>query len=255
MTTNTPLTVSMRGPARVLTICRPNARNAINRELAGKLRDAIVEASHDERVRAIVLTASGQDIFVAGGDLKEFQQLDFGPTGAEQIIEFGKALECIETSEVPVIAAVQGDVLGGGCELLVLCDLAIIEEHAGIEFRHARMGLTPAWGGSSRLLERVGFLRAAELLLTARRLTAAEALSFGLVNEVVAPGQALDAALKLAERIAVHARGSVAAVKRSLVAAQRAARSDAVSRERDVFRRAWGNPSHRAAMAAFLSRR
>lgn len=242
------------GTTLVLTIDRPEAKNAINRELALALRDAVLGAGSDPTLRAIVLTSQDPDVFVAGGDLKEFRTLELNEAGAQHIIDFGIELGCIEQCPLPVIAAITGQVLGGGCELLVLCDLAVMEEHTTIEFRHAKMGLTPAWGGTSRLLERVGSLHATDLLLTARPVPAKEAQTLGLVNRVVPRGEALGAALELAEGIAQSSRDAVAAIKRSLVVARQAHRADALDREREIFRHAWGGQSHRAAMKAFLQR-
>lgn len=253
--THTPvLAEQQQGTTLVLTIQRPQARNAINREVAQRLRDAVLGAADDEDVRGIVLTAQGDDVFVAGGDLKEFCTLSFDAAGAQHILDLGHEMDCIETSPLPVIAAVQGDVLGGGCELLMLCDAVIMEEHAGIEFRHVRMGLTPAWGGTSRTMERIGSLRAAELLLTGRRVEAPEALALGLVNQVVPSRTGLAEALALSQRIAQSPPESVAAIKRSITEARRAARSEALRREAEVFRTAWGSPSHRAAMRAFAAK-
>jgi enoyl-CoA hydratase/carnithine racemase len=242
----------MNDGALVLTIQRPEAKNAINRALAEQLHQSIVEAGEDERVRAVVLTAAGADVFVAGGDLKEFRELDMDVEGAQQIVDMGVAMDCIESCAVPVIAAITGDVLGGGCELLVLCDLAIMEEHAAIEFRHATMGLTPAWGGTTRLAERVGTMRAADLLLSARRVNATEALQLGLVSQVVPSGQAKTAALALTAQIARSSRGAVAAIKRSLLVSRRARRANALDQEHEIFRQAWGSASHLEAMSAFL---
>lgn len=248
------LAARRQGPALVLTIQRPQAMNAINREVAEQLRDAVLQAADDEEVQAIVLTAQGREVFVAGGDLKEFRKLSFDTAGAQHILDLGAEMSCIELSPLPCIAAVQGDVLGGGCELLVLCDAVVMEEHAGIEFRHVRMGLTPAWGGTTRLVERIGSLRATELLLTGRRVEAAEALALGLANQVVPTGMGLTEALRLSQRLAESPRAAVAAIKRSLTEARRAARAEALQREAEVFRTSWGSPSHRAAMQAFASK-
>ncbi|MBW2528163.1 MAG: enoyl-CoA hydratase/isomerase family protein [Deltaproteobacteria bacterium] len=254
MTSRSPLAVQQQGSTLVLTIARPGAKNAINRELAERLRDAVLDAADDEGIRCLVLAARGEDVFVAGGDLKEFRTLPLDGAGAQHILDLGTELSCIEDSPLPIIAAVQGDVLGGGCELLVLCDLVVMEEQAAIEFRHVRMGLTPAWGGTSRLVERVGALRATDLLLTGRRVAADEASTMGLVNQVVPRGGSLTAALDLARQIAHSERDAVAAIKRSLTTARRAARADGLTQEQKVFRSAWGSAAHRAAMAAFLSK-
>lgn len=251
MTKTPEVAACRRGRALVLTIQRPEAKNAINRQVAERIRDEVRAAEQQGDLSAIVLSACPCGVFVAGGDLKEFRKLPFDPTGAQHILDLGAELRCIEDSPLPVIAAVDGDVLGGGCELVVLCDLVVMEQPAGLEFRHVRMGLTPAWGGSSRLAERVGSVRAADLLLTGRRVEAPEALAMGLINRVVPPGRALATALELAEQIADHGTASVGAIKASLTAARRAGRADALAREQAVFRSAWGSPSHRAAMDAF----
>src|SRR4029079_6441803 len=111
-------------------------------------------------------------------------------------------LVACERCSLPVAAAVQGDVFGGGCELLLLCDFVIMEEQAELAFRHAKMGLSPAWGGMTRLVERVGPLEAARLLFSGENSTAAEALRIGLVNEVVSRGAARDRAIAKIARIA-----------------------------------------------------
>src|ERR1700751_3756561 len=122
----------------------------------------------------------------------------------------------MERAGVPGIPAVQGDAYGGGCELLLLCDLAIVESHAQLAFRHAKMGLSPAWGGLTRLVERVGPVEAARLLYTAEKIDAAEALRIGLCNEVVPRGSARARAIARVSRVAENPRGSVAALKRAL---------------------------------------
>jgi enoyl-CoA hydratase/carnithine racemase len=154
-----------------------------------------------------------------------------------------------------VIAAVQGDVYGGGCELLLLCDLVIVESHAEIAFRHAKMGLSPAWGGLTRLVERVGPIEAARLLFTAEKIDAAEARRIGMVNEVVPKGEARSRALAKVGRIADNPRATVAALKRALYEVREARRGAAVERERLAFSERWGAADHRDAMNAFLTRR
>jgi enoyl-CoA hydratase/carnithine racemase len=237
----------------VLTIQRPEARNALSRELTTELCRAVDEAGRDPELRAIVLTGSGE-IFVSGGDLKQFGRLEPDASGAAAVTAFGLELSIIERCDLPVIAAVQGQVLGGGCELLMMCDLVVMERQAAIRFLHAKMGLAPAWGGTTRLCERVGALHANELLLTAKAVTAEEAWRIGLANEVVERGESLAAARRIAARIAACPRAGVTAVKRSLVASHAARRASALAEERAVFSSVWGNEGHLAAMSAFLDR-
>jgi len=238
------------GATRLLTFDRPAARNAISRELAERLRDEIGEVDGDDEVRAVVLASACPDVFASGGDLKELRQLTMDGQGASQVMALGIELGAIETCAVLVIAAVGGAVFGGGCELLMMCDLLIMEEQASLRFVHARMGLTPAWGGTTRLIERVGSARAADILLSARTIGAAEALAMGLARQVVAEGQAVAAALALAAELGQLPRDALAAIKRSVLASKLARRAEAFEAERKVFRSAWGSPAHRAAFDA-----
>ncbi len=241
------------GSTRVVTLARAEKRNAIGSETARALALAIARARSDESLRAIVLAADGK-VFAAGGDLDELSTIVDAKDGASQVLAMGRELECIIACPLPVIAAVSGDVYGGGCELLLLCDLAVIEEHAKISFRHARMGLAPAWGGTARLLERVGPTRAAQLLFTAEAVDAVEAVRMGLVGESVPSGGARRRALAIAEEIAKAERYVIAAQKELLADVQREARRAAKTFEDSTFERLWGSPAHQVAMAGFGAR-
>jgi enoyl-CoA hydratase len=243
------------GDAVVLTIERPDRRNAIDRALARLLGEALRIAASDPSVRGIVLTGAGDQVFIAGGDLREIEQLAREGSSANEILDMLQHLAIIEQSDVPVIAAVQGDVIGGGCEILLLCDFVIMEEHATLQFRHAKMGLSPAWGGLTRLVERVGPLEATRLLITADRIDAAEALRIGLVNEVVPKGAARSRAIALVNRIADNPRTTLAALKHAILRVREARRGAGLDREREVFSERWGGPDHRNAVDEFMSRK
>lgn len=244
-----------RGATRLLTVDRPSAKNAINRALAERLVAALEDAAGDETVRSIVLASSDPSVFLSGGDIGELSRLAYDDRGAQGVIDLGVAVGAIEACPLPVVAAVEGAVFGGGCELLVMCDLVVMAEAARLRFVHARMGLVPAWGGATRLIERIGAARAADLLLTARAVEAEEAGRIGIASRVVPTGQAVEQALALAEQLATVPRTSLTAIKRSLVAAKTARRGEAFERERDVFRQAWGSDAHRAAFEAFLGKK
>jgi len=186
----------------VLTIDRPGTRNAIDAALAKRLAEAATEAAADPSARAIVLTATGAEAFVSGGDLNEIAGHVRDGGGPGPVLDMYAPLLVLEAGELPVIAAVGGDVYGGGCELILLCDMVVMENHAKLAFRHARMGLSPAWGGMTRLMERVGPQEASRLLFTAEEIEATEAQRIGLVGEVVPTGRALGRAL---ERAAIAA--------------------------------------------------
>lgn len=249
------LRVETVGNAAVLTIERPATKNALDRDLARRIGAAVVAAGADPSVRGVVLTAGGDGVFVSGGDLKEFGELVQAGSGGPEVLGMLADLAVLEDGDLPVVAAVQGDVLGGGCELLLLCDLVVAEEHATMAFRHAKMGLSPAWGGVTRLLERVGFLEASRLLFTADRIGVAEAHRMGLVSEVVGRGEARARAMALVHRIADNPRTTVAALKRALREVRQARRGSSIEREREVFAQLWGGPDHRRAMDAFGARR
>jgi enoyl-CoA hydratase len=243
------LRIEAVGDAALITIDRPNTKNALDRETARRLGEAVRAASKDPQVRGIVLTGAGDDVFVSGGDLKEFRGLAGRQDGGDAVLAMGDDLAAIEASEVPVVAAVRGQVLGGGCELVLLCDYVVAERHASFSFRHAKMGLTPAWGGLTRLVERVGPQEAARLLFTAERVSAEDALRIGLAAEVVDSGTAVARAVAQVNRIADNPRGTVAAIKRALHAVREARRGDALERERAIFSGMWGAPDHQRAMS------
>jgi enoyl-CoA hydratase/carnithine racemase len=243
-----------RGPTRILTVDRPAKKNALARQTIEELAAAIDLASLDGAVRGVVLAAAG-DVFMAGGDLEEFAKAVDDPGGADMVIAMGARLGgAIEGCEVPVVAAVSGDVFGGGCEVVLACDAVFADETAGFSFRHVVMGLAPAWGGTSRLLERVGPLEATRLLLAAPRIAAPEAAAIGLVNAAVVTGGALDAAMMFLKRIALHDRAVVAANKRALVEVRSVARAAQAAAEGAAVRALWGQPAQRAALARYSAR-
>ena len=134
--------VERRGTSMLAVIDRPRARNAISREAARALESAAHEASADESVRALIITGAGEDVFIAGGDLRDVEANAHHALGAREVLDTGSTMHALEACEVPVIAAVQGMAIGGGCELTLACDLVILEEHATMAFREAAMGLT-----------------------------------------------------------------------------------------------------------------
>jgi len=249
------LRVETVGDAAVLTIDRPSVKNAIDRKLAKQLGEAVRIASQNPAVRGVVVTSAGEDMFISGGDLKELSTFSQDAEGGREVIGMFSDLEIFETCEVPVVAAVQGNVLGGGCELLLLCDYVIAEAHVSLAFRQAKMGLSTAWGGMTRLVERVGPQEAARLLLWAEKVSAEEAQRIGLVGQVVPEGGSRAAAIARVNRIADIPRGVVASVKQTLQKVREARRSGAVEQERAAFEAMWGGTDHRRAMDAFMTRR
>jgi enoyl-CoA hydratase/carnithine racemase len=247
--------VASVGDAVIVTVDRPDTKNAIDAETARRIGDAVRMAEKDPTTRGVVLTGGGSDTFLSGGDLNELARLPSSPAGGQAVLGMFDTLSILEASDLPVVAAVQGDVYGGGCEVLLLCDLVVADEHARIAFRHAKMGLSPAWGGLTRLVERVGPLEAARLLFTAERVDAREALRVGLVNEVVPSGSAVERALARVGRIADNPRTTVAAIKRALRDVREARRGAALEVERAAFSERWGAADHQRAMQAFATKK
>ncbi|MEZ4437876.1 MAG: enoyl-CoA hydratase/isomerase family protein [Polyangiaceae bacterium] len=251
----TGLSLRQEGVARVATIDRPASKNAISRALAAALQEALGEAAEDRETRAVIVTSADPKVFLSGGDLVELTALPLDDRGAEAVLALGALADAIEGCELPVIAAVEGAVFGGGSELCMACDLLVLGDEATLCFVHGKMGLVPAWGGTTRLVERVGATRAADLLLTARRVDAELAWSLGLCARRAARGAAFETAQAVAEEIARLDRDAVTRLKRSLLAARRARRGPALAEEQTQFRQAWGSEAHRAAFAAFLRRK
>jgi enoyl-CoA hydratase/carnithine racemase len=248
--------VVLGGPtslARIVTLARSEKKNAISQEVADALADAVERASDDMTVRVIILAADG-DVFAAGGDLDEIAANVDGD-GVDQILRMGARMQEMETCPLPVLCALSGDVYGGGCELILLADFIIAEEHARISFRHARMGLAPAWGGTTRLLERASASFVSRILLTAETIDARTAEQAGLVSEVVPRGTSVERCLKVAGEIARASRASVAGIKASIAAARRPQREAAREGEAEVFRSLFGGSAHRGALDALNRRR
>ena len=187
-----------------LTINRPKVLNALNRQTMEELNDAVGAAIADESVRVAILTGAGEKAFVAGADINELAGQT--PVSGRDYGLFGQSvLSRIENAPKPFIAAVNGFALGGGCELAMACHIRIASEKAKLGQPEVKLGLIPGYGGTQRLARLVGEGRAMQLNLTGDQISAEEALRIGLVNEVVPPGDLLQEAEAIAQRIAANA--------------------------------------------------
>lgn len=216
--------VELRGHVLVVTINRPEARNAVNVDVCVGVGDAVEQAEADSQIRALVITGAGEQAFCAGADLKAIARGEpLLPPGKEH---WGFAGFVNHFTSKPTIAAVNGNALGGGTELLLACDLVVAVETANVGLPEVKRGLMAGAGGAFRIRQQLPAKLALELLLTGRPMSAPEALRWGLINRVVAPGQALDAALELANEIAANAPLSVQSSKRVAYGVGEAGRTD-----------------------------
>jgi len=240
------------GDVAVLTIDGPATRNALAATTFAALCTHLDAAALDRTVRAVVLTGAGE-AFVSGGDLRELRDLGSAEDAARLCDAGREVTSRIAALPVPVIAALAGPAIGGGAELAVACDLRVAAASARIGFKHARMGVTTAWGTLPRLCALVGAGAAARLLFTAQELPADEARALGLVDAVVPAGAALDGALEWARDVTLGSPEAVAKAKLLLRGAEEdRALADA---ERTAFLATWSAEDHAEAMRAFFARR
>ena len=225
------------GPVLVLTIDRPEARNAINREVSDGIAHALRAADADDSIRAIVLTGAGGN-FCAGADLKEVAQGNhlFAEDGPNADWGLGGSTE--RTTEKPIIAAVTGNAFGGGFEIALASDIVVADPGARFALPEVKVGLIAAAGGVIRLSRLVSEKVALDLLLTGDPIPAPAAHAYGIVSRVSAPGEALSESIALAKRISHNAPFSVIATKRlarDLVAGEERPLRDAWQRTRELF--------------------
>ena len=237
----------------ILRFNRPQARNALNWAAQEQFAAHIDQVAQRRDVRALILTGS-DDVFVAGGDLKELSRGDLAANGQRLSRLMSGALAHMARLPLPVIAAVNGHAVGGGCEILIACDLRLAVAQARLDFAQIRLGLTTGWGGAARLIQLVGRSRAAEILLRGRTLSAQEALDIGLLHAVAGEGEdVLALAVAWAADLVTLPAPALAAMKQLIGAAQNLKEQDAAQLERRLFNQLWGQPAHRRALDAFLA--
>ena len=196
--------VERDGGVATLTINRPKVLNALSTQTLDELRRAILALKYDEDVRVVIITGSGDKSFIAGADINELSQ-QTPIAGRELALRGQHVFDLIENMGKPVIAAINGYALGGGCELALACTIRIAADTAKLGQPEINLGIIPGYGGSQRLSRLVGRGRALELLLTGDQISAAEAYRLGLVNRVVTGANLIGEARKLAQALAAKA--------------------------------------------------
>jgi enoyl-CoA hydratase len=246
--------VERDGTVAVWTVNRPEVRNAVDFATLDALVAAVAEAQADANLRAVVLTAAGAT-FVSGGDLRELRKANSRDDGARIAALGRRVCDGFAALRVPVIGALPGPAIGGGAELAVACDLRVADPRAKLSFKHARMGVTTAWGTLPKLVGMVGQGQAARLLLTGHDVDAAEALRIGLVEGVSEEGDSLATAVSWAHQVAKSSPGAIAGFKQLLSEAAVGSPAQLRARELDLFVEAWAAPDHEEAVESFFEAR
>lgn len=243
--------VETRGRVGWITLNRPEALNALNTQVMHEVVVAASAFDADEGIGAIVLTGS-ERAFAAGADIKEMES----KSGVDMLMgdHFGGWAR-FAAVRTPVIAAVSGYALGGGCELAMMCDLILAADTAKFGQPEINLGVIPGMGGSQRLIRAVGYYKAADLILTGRMVDAAEAERIGLVSRVVPAAELLDEAAKVAETIAAKSLPALYAAKSTLDAALETPLAEGLRLERHVFASLFDTADQKEGMAAFREKR
>ncbi|CAN1571312.1 CaiD Enoyl-CoA hydratase/carnithine racemase [Rhabdaerophilaceae bacterium] len=245
------LLVETHGRVGLIRFNRPQALNAINRQLLADLASALKRFDDDREIGAIVITGSDK-AFAAGADIREMAHHTYPDTYLD---DFGAAPDCLAKVRKPTIAAVAGFALGGGCELAMMCDILIAAENAKFGQPEIKLGVMPGFGGSQRLTRAIGKAKAMDLCLTGRMMDAAEAERASLVSRIVPLETLLDEALSAAKTIADFAAHVTLLNKEAVNTAFETTLAEGIHIERRLFQPLFGTAAQVEGMAAFLEKR
>ncbi len=238
----------------VVTINRPGVLNALNEETISELIDVFYKIKQDDAVGVVVITGAGEKAFVAGADIKELSQKN-SLTGKDFVLKGQMCLNIIENLGKPVIAAINGFALGGGCEIAMACTMRIAAQNAKLGQPEINLGLIPGFGGTQRLPRLVGKGNAAELALTGDMISAEEAHRIGLVNKVVPRGEALGEAEKIARKILAKSPVTVRLILEAVNRGVEVGLPEALNLEANLFGIACATEDMKEGTKAFLEKR
>lgn len=244
--------VETEGPVGIITLNRPEALNALNRQLTTELSTAAAELDADPQIGALVVTGS-ERAFAAGADIKEIKDKTFADVYAEQFVT--ASWEGISRVRKPVIAAVAGHVIGGGCELALMCDIIIAAESARFALPEATIGVIPGAGGTQRLTRIIGKPVAMDMILTGRAINATEALALGLVSRVVPTGDEIATAKAIAGKLAQASRPVLQLAKEAVNQAHETHLQEGLYVERRLLYSTFALDDRREGMNAFVEKR
>jgi enoyl-CoA hydratase len=246
------IVTSVEGAVGVITLDRPSALNALSDALTRELAAALGEFEEDDQIGCVVLTGS-QKAFAAGADIKELQGRDFIDLYRRD--PFAESWSAVERFRKPIIAAVAGYALGGGCEIAMMCDFIIAADNAKFGQPEITIGVMPGVGGTQRLPRYIGKAKAMDLILTGRTMDAQEAERCGLVARVVPLDDLMEEALSAAKKIASMSRPIAMMTKETVNAAYETTLSEGIRRERRVFQSMFATHDQKEGMAAFIEKR
>ncbi|MCX6290320.1 MAG: enoyl-CoA hydratase-related protein [Bacteroidetes bacterium] len=245
--------IAVKNEILTITVNRPDKLNALNRKTIEEIGNAVKDAAADPSIAGIIITGSGSKAFVAGADISEFA--DFNTDQGKELSAHGhRVFNSIEQCGKPVIAAVNGFALGGGCELAMCCHIRIASDHAKFGQPEVKLGVIPGYGGTQRLAQLIGKGRAFEFLMTAGMIDAQKALHFGLVNDVTSPEQLLARCEELIGKIKTQSPKAVAGVIRC-VNANYADGVDGFQKEMDEFGQCFLTDDFKEGTSAFIEKR
>lgn len=238
----------------IITVNRPSQLNALNKETILELSNAFTCLDKNHGVRVIIITGSGEKAFVAGADIKEF--FEFNVNQGIQLSEHGHQtlFNLVENLSTPVIAAVNGFALGGGLELAMCCHFRVVADNAKLGLPEVTLGVIPGYGGTQRLAQLVGKGRAMEMIMTAKMISAQDALNYGLANHVVTQDKLMETCLEIATKISRNSSTAIA----SAIASVNAGFKDGVNgfqAEINEFGKCFGTPDFVEGTTAFLEKR
>lgn len=242
--------VDLKDGVAIATISRPEVRNALDSSTIEELDQTLGELNEDERIRVVILTGEG-DSFVSGADLKELEEFD--SESAKRFVMLGqRMLSTMEGMQKPVIAAINGHCLGGGCELALACDLRVCSARATLGQPGLGLGVIPGFAGTRRLTRLVGVGRAKEMVFVGEHLSAERAMEFGLVNWIVEPEDVLPFSLKLAEKLKSKPPIALRTIKRLINMENAELMSTSGHREIEAFGDVFSTDEPKKGIKAFL---
>lgn len=241
--------------ARITFLKPPDGPPVVSLDTISELNEVVTSLQKDPSVRSVTLRSEGDGVFLAGGDLQEFQALDTPQKGREMAIRMREVLWTLENLSCPVIAALDGDVFGGGCEAILAADIRVAVPKVRFAFTQGRFGLIPGWGGATRLTRLVGRGRALFLMTTGQPIEAREARDIGLVDVVVPRARLDDTLAALQANIEMVSPDAIRAAKEAVRGAVRLPYEQSLAFELDLFSAQWTSQAHQEGIRAFFERR